>query len=131
MVKEFATSVGCYIKKLDGESHNFRTLYQNVRGLGEKLRNLYINFVGYGFLVIAFTETWQPEVYSFEGFRPEYQVLRRERCGKSGKGVVVATRTTITANLISPYSRDNVEYLGVCVKTANPDVFVDCPYIPQ
>uniref|UniRef100_A0A1A9V5Q3 Uncharacterized protein n=1 Tax=Glossina austeni TaxID=7395 RepID=A0A1A9V5Q3_GLOAU len=83
------------------------------------------------FHVIVFTKTWQSEVNSSEDFCPEYQVFRRKKCVKSGKGVMVAARSTITAKLFSLYSRDNVEYLGVRVKTANPDLFVDCSYIPQ
>lgn len=58
-------------------------------------------------------------------------MFRRDTCGKSGEAVMVAARLTIAAKVISLYSRPNVKYLGVRVKAANRNLYVDCSYIPR
>lgn len=37
---------------------SFRIVYQNIKGLGRKLRDLHIDTAGLGYQVVAFAEMW-------------------------------------------------------------------------
>lgn len=109
-------------------------LYQNVRGLNSKLRDIYLNSVGCEFGIICLSESWlKPGVNDSEIFCQDYQVFRKDRLGvKPGGGVLIAVHCTLSAELVSlSMSMDcEAEFICVRVRFGASSIIVTCSYIP-
>lgn len=107
-------------------------LYQNVRGLNSKLKDIYLNSIDCGYGVICLSETWlKSSVNNSEVFYNDYQVFRKDRAGeKSGGGVLIAVHCTISTELVTFSSDIDSEFICVRLRIGVRSIFITCSYIP-
>lgn len=112
-------------------SSRLTCIYQNVRGLNTKLKNIYLTSTDCDFDVIILTETWlKPTICDSEIFCDNYQVFRNDRLNKIGGGVLIAVNNSISCERITMTVHPDAEFLCVHLRYCGRHVILTCSYIP-
>ena len=92
---------------------------------------MYCNSCASTYDVICLTETWlQAGILDTEVFCDNLSIFRLDRENQRGGGVLIAVRSSLSAEMLEINNSLEVEFIAVKIRCKSNFVFVSCSYLP-